>query len=226
MDFHVHAAKKYFKTAKSLKEHLAKKQLKCMYIYDSVTDTASQTGSVKISSSLRMHDERDNRFTTMNTGERGASSATTTSIVPNISNELTTSNIPTSPFISSPTQFAEINISPLTTDDHTIFNDIDISAQFNSFKQDANNRIQQGTAITMEENMQDLLALSSILLLKPARTHKDLHNYIDLNTCDALCQHIIEEHKMTNQAFPSEIKLQLEEIMMQLDVVNLREKTE
>ena len=151
-----------------------------------------------------------------------------------ISNELTASIIssstPTSPSISSPlsvpTQFAEINISPPTTDDRMIFNDIGISARFYSFKQDVNNHIQQGIAITVEEHVQHLLALSSILLLKPARTHKDLHKHIDLNTCDALCQHIIEKHKMTNQSFPSEIKLQLEEIMMQLDVVNLREKPE
>ncbi|KAG1147172.1 hypothetical protein G6F37_004712 [Rhizopus arrhizus] len=89
----------------------------------------------------------------MNIGERGTSttmmsvsgneddetlttlsSATTTSIVPYISNELTASIIPSStpnsPSISSPlsvpTQFAEINISPPTTDDRMIFNDIDI----------------------------------------------------------------------------------------------------
>lgn len=32
--------KKDFKTAKTLKDHLAKKQLKCVYIYDSMTDAA------------------------------------------------------------------------------------------------------------------------------------------------------------------------------------------
>ncbi|KAI8646620.1 hypothetical protein BD408DRAFT_439996 [Parasitella parasitica] len=99
-----------------------------------------------------------------------------------------------------------------------IFNDIDISARFYSFKQDENNHIQQGNIITVEEHVQHLLALSSILLLKPARTHKDLHKHIDLDTCDALCQHIIKKHDMTNQSFPTEVKLQLEEIMMQLDV--------
>lgn len=104
-----------------------------------------------------------------------------------------------------------------------IFNNFDISARFYSFKQDVSNHIQQGIATTVEEHVQHLLALSSILLLKPARTHKDLHKHIDLNTCDALCQHIIEKHKITDQSFPSEIKLQLEKTIMQLDVVNLRE---
>ncbi|KAI7877302.1 uncharacterized protein EV154DRAFT_429430, partial [Mucor mucedo] len=92
-----------------------------------------------------------------------------------------------------------------------------ISARFHSFRQDVNSRIQQDIAFTVEEHVQHLLALSSILLLKPARTHKDLHKHIDLSTCDALCQHIIQSHKMTNQSFPSEIKLQLEKIMIQLD---------
>ncbi|KAL7308711.1 hypothetical protein PS15m_011881 [Mucor circinelloides] len=86
------------------------------------------------------------------------------------------------------------------------------------FKQDVNNYIQQGLPITVEEHVQHLLALSSILLLKSARTHKGLHKHIDLDTCGALCQHIIEKHKMTNQS--DEIKLQLEEIMTQLDVIN------
>lgn len=145
-------------------------------------------------------------------------------------NELTASIVlsstSTSPSISSQLFVPEINILPPTTDDRLIFNEIDISARFHSFKQDVNSRIQQDIAITIEEHVQHLLALSSILLLKPARTHKDLHKHIDLNTCDALCQHIIQKHKMTNQSFPSEIKLQLEKIMIQLDVVNLREKPE
>ncbi|KAI8370052.1 hypothetical protein EDC96DRAFT_440283, partial [Choanephora cucurbitarum] len=92
-----------------------------------------------------------------------------------------------------------------------------ISAQFCNFKQDVINHIQQGIAITVEEHVQHLLALSSILLLKPARTHRDLHKHIDLNTCDALCQHIIQKHKMTNQSFPTEVKLQFEEIIMDGD---------
>lgn len=228
-----------------------------MYIYDSMTDARPQIGSVEISSSLRMHDERDDRCTTatttMNTDEcrtstivkpvseneddrtlATLSSATTTPIVPYISNVLITSVVPpstptsqsTSSPLSMPVQLAEINTSPPTTDDRLIFDFIDISAQFYSFKQDVINHIQQGIAITVEEQVQHLLALSSILLLKPARTHRDLHKHIDLNTCDALCQHIIQKHKMTNQSFPTEVKLQLEEIIMQLDMVNLRKKTE
>ncbi|CEG64714.1 hypothetical protein RMATCC62417_01640 [Rhizopus microsporus] len=179
-----------------------------------MADAAHQTGSVEISSSLRTYDERNDRFTTattttMNIGERGTISAMmsvsenedneTLATLSNatdeaIVNELTASTVlsstSTSPSISSqlsvPTQFAEINILPPTTDDRLIFNDIDISARFHSFKQDVNSSIQQGIAITVEEHVQHLLALSSILLLKPARTHKDLHKHIDLSTCDAL----------------------------------------
>lgn len=88
----------------------------------------------------------------------------------------------TSPPLSIPNQVAEINTSPPTTDDRLIFNFIDFSAQFHSFNQDVNNRIKQGVAITAEEHAQHLLALSSILLLKPARAHKNLQKHIDLNT--------------------------------------------
>ncbi|KAI8381159.1 uncharacterized protein BYT42DRAFT_634316 [Radiomyces spectabilis] len=80
--------------------------------------------------------------------------------------------------------------------------------------------MQQGINMSVEEHMQHLLALSCILLLKPACTHQDLHKHIDLNTCDTLCQQIIQIHRMTNQSFPSDVKLQLEDIMMQLDVVS------
>ena len=67
-----------------------------------------------------------------------------------ILNELIASTVlsstSTSPSISSQlsvqTQFAEINILPPTTYDRLIFNDIDISARFHSFKQDVNSRIQ------------------------------------------------------------------------------------
>lgn len=185
--------KNYYKTGKTLKDHLTKKQLKCTYIYDTITDAGPQAGSIKSSLTIP-------------------------------------SSIPASQYISSPVsmpnQISDINTSPLTTDDRLIFNLIDISARFHSFKKEVNNSIQQGITITVEEHLQHLLALSSILLLKPARTHKDLHAYIDLNTCDELCHHIIENHKTTNQLFPTEVKLQLEEIMLQLDVVNLRKKPE
>lgn len=159
------------------------------------------------------------------------SNATDEAILKKLTASTVLSSTSASPSISSQisvqTQFADINILPPTTDDCLIFNDIDISAQFHSFKQDVNSRIQQDIAFTAEEHVQHLLALSSILLLKPARAHKDWHKHIDLSTCDALCQHIIQNHKMTNQSFPSEIKLQLKKIMMiQLNVVNLREKLE
>lgn len=107
-------------------------------------------------------------------------------------------------------------------EDRILFKDVDISAQFERFMQDINSNIQQCNAFTIEENVQHLLALSSILLLKPARIHSDLHKHIDMNTCDALCQNIIEKHRMNTQLFPSDFKLKLEDIMMQLDVVSLR----
>ncbi|KAI8391160.1 uncharacterized protein BYT42DRAFT_555837 [Radiomyces spectabilis] len=44
--------------------------------------------------------------------------------------------------------------------------------------------------LTLKENVQHILALSSILLLKPCRTHED-HEFIDLHTCERLQAHIV-----------------------------------
>ncbi|KAI8643478.1 hypothetical protein BD408DRAFT_414996 [Parasitella parasitica] len=68
-------------------------------------------------------------------------------------------------------------------EDRLLFNSIDVSAQFYyyKFQLDAQSRLREDAAFTIEENMQHiLLALSSVLLLKPARTHEDLHRHIDL----------------------------------------------
>ncbi|PHZ14348.1 uncharacterized protein RHIMIDRAFT_117296 [Rhizopus microsporus ATCC 52813] len=66
--------------------------------------------------------------------------------------------------------------------------------------------------------MQHILALSSVLLLKPARTHEDLHRYIDLNTCEGLRRHILSKQQTAYQPFPASTRNRLEEIMGQMDL--------
>ncbi|KAL4210847.1 hypothetical protein AB4K20DRAFT_1968836 [Rhizopus microsporus] len=61
--------------------------------------------------------------------------------------------------------------------------------------------------------MQHILALSSVPLLKPARTHEDLNNRIDTNTCEALRRHILSEQQAVHLPFPASTRTQLEEIM-------------
>ncbi|EPB86826.1 hypothetical protein HMPREF1544_06351 [Mucor circinelloides 1006PhL] len=67
-----------------------------------------------------------------------------------------------------------------------IFMEADVSARFYEFQLPIKRKTDSKVHLTLEENVQHILALSSILLLKPARTHVDLHEYISLNTCDAL----------------------------------------
>ncbi|ORX62108.1 hypothetical protein DM01DRAFT_1279465 [Hesseltinella vesiculosa] len=95
-----------------------------------------------------------------------------------------------------------------------VFNGIDISARFYDFQLDVQNQLQQGALLTIEEHVQHLLALSSVLLLKPGRTHADLHNYIEPRTCDALSQHNILES--VYQPFPDAYKSRIEEIVKRL----------
>ncbi|RCH83557.1 hypothetical protein CU097_002167, partial [Rhizopus azygosporus] len=104
-------------------------------------------------------------------------------------------------------------LSPPPIKDRLLFNSIEVSARFYGFQLDVPNRLQEGIAITVEEHMQHILALSSVPLLKPARTHEDLNNRIDTNTCEALRRHILSEQQAVHLPFPASTRTQLEEIM-------------
>ncbi|KAI8969073.1 hypothetical protein BDF20DRAFT_805077, partial [Mycotypha africana] len=68
----------------------------------------------------------------------------------------------------------ELSFSPPSMESRLHFNNIDVSNQFYKFQLDVQSRLREDGTFTIEEHMQHLLALSSILLLKPARTHEDL----------------------------------------------------
>ncbi|KAI8374348.1 uncharacterized protein BYT42DRAFT_499316 [Radiomyces spectabilis] len=91
--------------------------------------------------------------------------------------------------------------------------DTDISSRFHEFQLFIKRKINRKEHLTMEENVQHILALSHILLLKPARTHADLHEYISLNTCDALAAHILTSNSIVNHKFPAITKTKLEQIV-------------
>ncbi|CAO3702515.1 unnamed protein product [Rhizopus stolonifer] len=71
----------------------------------------------------------------------------------------------------------------------------------------------KNSTLTYADNAQYLLALSSILLLKPGRKHTDLHNFINLETCDALRRHLLELFKTEHIMFPMTLKQELEQIV-------------
>ncbi|RCH77832.1 hypothetical protein CU098_004391, partial [Rhizopus stolonifer] len=108
-------------------------------------------------------------------------------IIESTASTLSTSS-PTSSTLFSSIILDELSFSPPPMEDRLLFNSIDMSAQFYEFQLDVQNRLREDAASIIEEYMQHMLAFSSVLLLKPARTHEDLHKHIDLSTCEGLCR--------------------------------------
>lgn len=98
-------------------------------------------------------------------------------------------------------------------DDRLVFLQTDVSLRFYDFQLSIKRRIDSKQQLTLEENVQHILALSSILLLKPARTHADLHEFISLQTCDAFAAHILTSNNITGHKFPAATKATLEQIV-------------
>lgn len=78
-------------------------------------------------------------------------------------------------------------------DDRLFFDRSDMSARFYDFQVDMVNGLEEGAVTTIEEHVQHILALSSVMLLKLECTHEDFHKRIDINTCEALRRHILSE---------------------------------
>lgn len=100
--------------------------------------------------------------------------------------------------------------------DRLIFENIDVSSRFHDFQLQVKRRLNENNHLTLEENVQHLLALSSILLLKPGRTHTDIHEHITFNQCENLLIHILNSNGITSQMFPSATKEKLEGIVHNL----------
>ncbi|KAL0081696.1 hypothetical protein J3Q64DRAFT_1643469, partial [Phycomyces blakesleeanus] len=66
------------------------------------------------------------------------------------------------------------------------------------------------------ENVQHLLALSYILLLKPGRTHMDIPEHITFNQCENLLIYIQKSNSIIDQMLPCSTKEKLEGIVHNL----------
>ncbi|KAI9008938.1 hypothetical protein CLU79DRAFT_498955 [Phycomyces nitens] len=97
-----------------------------------------------------------------------------------------------------------------------IFENIDVSGRIHNFQLEIKRRLNENKHLTLEENVQHILALSSILLLKPGRTHTDIHEHITFNQCENLLIHILNSNGITSQMFPSATKEKLEGIVHNL----------
>ncbi|CEG81444.1 hypothetical protein RMATCC62417_15649 [Rhizopus microsporus] len=127
----------------------------------------------------------------------------------------TDTNIPTNIVGSSVYSF---EFPPPAANDRFIFMDMDISERFHNFQLAVTAKIDQNSmTLTLEGHVQHILALSGILLLKPGRTHADLHQHIDLDTCDRLLDHILTSNLITRRhVFPSDIKDSVEKIVKRI----------
>ncbi|RCH77880.1 hypothetical protein CU098_003402, partial [Rhizopus stolonifer] len=104
----------------------------------------------------------------------------------------------------------ELDFAVSTEHERLIFENIDVSCRFHDFQLQVKRRLNENKHLMLEENVQHLLALSSILLLKPGRTHTDIHEHITFNQCENLLIHILNSNGITSQMFPSATKEKLE----------------
>ncbi|ORX50583.1 hypothetical protein DM01DRAFT_1347435 [Hesseltinella vesiculosa] len=95
-------------------------------------------------------------------------------------------------------------------EDHLFHQNIDISTKFYEFQQEAI-KSAKNKSLTVEHNVHEILALSSILLLERDKTDKKLRQFIDHDICTSLRKSILTYNDILGHAFPSSIKQLLEE---------------
>lgn len=164
-------------------------------------------------------DPNPSRFTVQESlipGSSASSDSTSHSFTNTDTDTLTDTNILTNTVRSSSVYSFEFP-SP-AANDRFKFMDTDISERFHKFQLAVKAMIdQEPMTLTLEEHVQHILALSGILLLKPGRTHADLHRHIDLDTCDRLLNHILTSILIIrHHIFPSDIKDLVEKIVKRL----------
>ncbi|GAN08404.1 hypothetical protein MAM1_0203d07915 [Mucor ambiguus] len=165
-------------------------------------------------------DPKPLRFTVQESpipGSNASSDSTSHSFTNTDTDTLTDTNTPTNTVRSSSVYSFEFP-SP-AANDRFKFMDTDISECFHKFQLAVKATIDQEptTLLMLEAHVQHILALSGILLLKPGRTHADLHRHIDLDTCDRLLNHILTSILITrHHIFPSDIKDSVENIVKRI----------
>jgi hypothetical protein len=203
------ACQKYLKNGATLKIHLKKHQLSCDFIFDSTVeipkDLAVHDTPVSVATKLPFVQDVlkspapiDNHFPA-NTSNSSAD------VLPLNVDVCSTDN-----------SVFELDFAVPTEHERLIFENIDVSCRFHDFQLQVKRRLNENKHLTLVENVQHLLALSSILLLKPGRTHTDIHEHITFNQCENLLIHILNSNGITSQMFPSATKEKLEGIVHNL----------
>ncbi|KAI9026004.1 hypothetical protein CLU79DRAFT_73926 [Phycomyces nitens] len=101
----------------------------------------------------------------------------------------------------------------LPDNDHLVFQNIDITKGFHEFRHYVKTIIDEPRLLTYESHVQHVLALSSILLLKPCRTNSDLHQFIGREICEGLIEYLLEEYGIRSCEFDQYTRLDAEKIV-------------
>ncbi|CEP14353.1 hypothetical protein [Parasitella parasitica] len=203
------ACQKYLKNGATLKIHLKKHQLSCDFIFES---------TVEIPKELAVHD------TPVSVALKSpcVQDVPKSSAAINSHFSANTSNSSADVFplnvevCSTDNSVLELDFAVPIEHERLIFENIDVTSRFRDFQLQVKRRLNENKHLTLEENVQHILALSSILLLKPGRTHTDIHEHITFNQCENLLIHILNSNGITGQMFPSATKEKLEEIVHNL----------
>ncbi|KAI8384411.1 uncharacterized protein BYT42DRAFT_544318 [Radiomyces spectabilis] len=97
--------------------------------------------------------------------------------------------------------------------DHLFFQNIDITKRFHEFRHHVKTIIDEPRLLTYESHVQHVLALSSILLLKPSRTNSDLHQFIEPEICEDLIEYLLDEYGIRSCEFDQYVRLDAENIV-------------
>ncbi|ORY99289.1 hypothetical protein BCR43DRAFT_489040 [Syncephalastrum racemosum] len=84
------------------------------------------------------------------------------------------------------TALRQLEFEPPADDDRFVWEDTDVSAAFHGFRLMVKAKLERKETLTYEGDVQHILALSSILLLKPDRTHPDLYKFLARDICGRL----------------------------------------
>ncbi|KAI9282317.1 hypothetical protein BY458DRAFT_486626 [Sporodiniella umbellata] len=101
----------------------------------------------------------------------------------------------------------------LPDNDHLVFQNIDITKGFHEFRHYVKTIIDEPRLLTYESHVQHVLALSSVLLLKPCRTNSDLHQFIGREICEGLIEYLLEEYGIRSCEFDQYTRLDAEKIV-------------
>ncbi|ORY99254.1 hypothetical protein BCR43DRAFT_488965 [Syncephalastrum racemosum] len=117
------------------------------------------------------------------------------------------------------TALRQLEFEPPADDDRFVWEDTDVSATFHGFRLMVKAKLERKETLTYEGDVQLTLALSSILLLKPNRTHPDLYRFLVRDICERLRTFMVVQAAQAinmDEHFSFQMKNKVEAILCKL----------